>query len=44
MLSRRNFIKINGVTTAGISMGLRPAWFATAAADFEIKRPKLGRP
>ena len=39
MLSRRNFIKINGVTTAGIGMGLRPAWFAESA--FETHRPPL---
>jgi meiotically up-regulated gene 157 (Mug157) protein len=38
MLSRRNFIKINGVTTAGIGMGLRPAWFA--AKTYETNRPK----
>ena len=40
MLSRRDFIKINGVTTAGIGLGLKPAWFASAA-EFESKRPKL---
>jgi len=39
MLSRRNFIKINGVTTAGLSIGLKPAWFTGVA--FESKRPKL---
>ncbi len=39
MLSRRNFIKINGVTTAGLSLGFRPAWFTGAA--FESKRPPL---
>ena len=27
MLTRRNFIKINGITTAGIGMGLKPDWF-----------------
>eukprot|EP01037_Dinobryon_pediforme_P003746 gene3746-3792_t len=27
MLSRRDFIKINGVTTAGLSVGMRPDWF-----------------
>ncbi|WP_259071038.1 glycoside hydrolase family 125 protein [Mucilaginibacter sp. X4EP1] len=39
MLSRRDFIKINGVTTAGLGLGLRPAWFAGAA--FESNRPPL---
>ncbi|MBV8390138.1 MAG: glycoside hydrolase family 125 protein, partial [Mucilaginibacter sp.] len=27
MLTRRDFIKINGITTAGIGMGLKPDWF-----------------
>jgi meiotically up-regulated gene 157 (Mug157) protein len=39
MLSRRNFIKINGVTTAGLSLGFRPAWVNGIA--FESNRPKL---
>jgi meiotically up-regulated gene 157 (Mug157) protein len=40
MLSRRDFIKINGVTTAGLGLGLRPAsWFKGAA--FESHRPPL---
>jgi meiotically up-regulated gene 157 (Mug157) protein len=39
MISRRNFIKINGVTTAGIGFGLKPAWFTGSA--FESHRPKL---
>ncbi|MDB5016865.1 MAG: hypothetical protein JWQ84_1697 [Mucilaginibacter sp.] len=39
MLSRRNFIKINGVTTAGLSLGIRPDWFTTMA--FESKRPPV---
>ena len=38
MLSRRNFIKINGITTAGLGLGLRPAWFLNT---YESKRPKL---
>jgi meiotically up-regulated gene 157 (Mug157) protein len=38
MISRRDFIKINGVTTAGLSLGLKPAWFAEMA--FESHRPK----
>ncbi|TWJ04337.1 hypothetical protein JN11_00045 [Mucilaginibacter frigoritolerans] len=39
MLSRRDFIKINGVTTAGLGLGLRPAWFTGMA--FESNRPPL---
>ena len=39
MLTRRDFIKINGITTAGIGMGLTPAWFNTKT--FESKRPPL---
>lgn len=39
MLSRRDFIKINGVTTAGLGIGLRPKWFADAS--FESHRPPL---
>ena len=41
MLSRRDFIKINGVTTAGLGVGLRPKWFK--AASFESKRPPLAQ-
>jgi len=37
MLSRRDFIKINGVTTAGLSLGLTPRWFKSN--PFESKRP-----
>jgi meiotically up-regulated gene 157 (Mug157) protein len=37
MLDRRNFIKINSITTAGLGMGLKPAWFAN---NFESRRPK----
>ncbi|MGZ3835026.1 MAG: glycoside hydrolase family 125 protein, partial [Mucilaginibacter sp.] len=37
MLTRRNFIKLNTITTAGIGVGLRPSWF-TDAARFESKR------
>ncbi|HVW97950.1 MAG TPA: glycoside hydrolase family 125 protein [Mucilaginibacter sp.] len=40
MLSRRDFIKINGVTTAGLGLGLRPDWFG-AVTSFESKRPPL---
>jgi meiotically up-regulated gene 157 (Mug157) protein len=39
MLSRRDFIKINGLTTAGIGMGLKPAWFSVNS--YESKRPAL---
>jgi len=41
MISRRNFIKINGITTAGISMGLKPALFTGNMPKFESNRPKL---
>jgi meiotically up-regulated gene 157 (Mug157) protein len=41
MITRRNFIKVNGITTAGIGMGLRPGWFANKLAEFESLRPKL---
>jgi len=37
MLTRRDFIKINGVTTAGIGLGLRPNW--APANTFESHRP-----
>jgi meiotically up-regulated gene 157 (Mug157) protein len=37
MLTRRDFIKINGVTTAGIGLGLRPNW--SMMNTFESKRP-----
>ena len=39
MLSRRDFIKINGVTAAGLSAGLKPSWFTGLA--FESHRPAL---
>lgn len=41
MISRRNFIKINGITTAGISLGLKPVLFAANNNQFISKRPKL---
>ena len=41
MISRRHFIKINGITTAGISMGLRPVLFTGNMPKFESHRPKL---
>jgi meiotically up-regulated gene 157 (Mug157) protein len=37
MLTRRNFIKINGITTAGLSAGLKPIWFTSPT--FESHRP-----
>ena len=39
MISRRNFIKINGITAAGLGLGIRPAWADTAT--FESHRPPL---
>src|ERR1700753_2454770 len=39
-MQRRNFIKLNTVTTAGLGLGLRPIWF-TNPANFESRRPKL---
>ena len=41
MLSRRSFIKINGVTTAGLGLGLKPQWFKKP--PFESKRPPLSQ-
>src|ERR1700749_2335402 len=40
MISRRHFIKINGITTAGIGMGLRPVLFTNNTPKFESNRPK----
>jgi len=37
MLTRRDFIKINGVTTAGIGLGLRPNW--SPLNTYESHRP-----
>jgi len=37
MITRRDFIKINGITTAGIGLGLKPAWFADGS-KFESRR------
>src|ERR1700744_5170329 len=39
MLSRRDFIRINGVTAAGLGMGLRPPLFS--ASDYTSRRPAL---
>ena len=41
MLTRRNFIKINGVATAGIGLGLTPKWYSSSMPAFESHRPKL---
>jgi len=41
MISRRHFIKLNGVTTAGLGMGLKPSWFTGKPAQFISNRPKL---
>lgn len=38
MLNRRDFIKINGLTTAGIGLGLRPVHLF--AENYESKRPQ----
>jgi len=40
MTTRRNFIKINGITALGISTGLKPKWFS-GPIQFESHRPKL---
>ncbi|HVV56002.1 MAG TPA: glycoside hydrolase family 125 protein, partial [Mucilaginibacter sp.] len=42
MLNRRDFIKLNTVTTAGIGIGLRPSWFDLQQTKFESKRIKPG--
>lgn len=39
MLSRRHFIKINGITTAGIGLGLKPNLFISNPAQFINQRP-----
>jgi len=45
MLNRRDFIKLNGLTAAGIGMGLRPAWFNDDDQKYQSKRlsPNLRR-
>ncbi|MDB4901640.1 MAG: hypothetical protein JWQ63_921 [Mucilaginibacter sp.] len=40
MLTRRRFIELNGITTAGIGMGLKPSWFVNDLKQFETHRPK----
>jgi meiotically up-regulated gene 157 (Mug157) protein len=43
MITRRHFIKINSVATAGLGLGVVPAtsWLGKAAPVFESHRPKL---
>ncbi len=41
MTTRRDFIKVNGITAAGLSLGLRPKWFNGPAGPYESHRPKL---
>ena len=41
MTTRRDFIKVNGITAAGLSLGLRPKWFNDPAGPYESHRPKL---
>ena len=41
MVSRRSFIKINGITAAGLGLGLRPGWADNP--PFESKRPPVGQ-
>ncbi|MBB6110856.1 hypothetical protein SAMN05421821_109129 [Mucilaginibacter lappiensis] len=41
MLTRRHFIKLNGVAAAGITLGVTPSLFASTLPAFESKRPKL---
>ena len=36
MLSRRTFIKLNSITTVGLGIGLKPAWFVN---NFDSRRP-----
>ncbi|HVW15441.1 MAG TPA: glycoside hydrolase family 125 protein [Mucilaginibacter sp.] len=45
MLNRRDFIKLNAITTAGIGAGLKPSWFDEPQKRFESKRvsPNLRR-
>jgi len=40
MTTRRHFIKVNGITAAGLGVGLKPNWFTSASNKFENKRPK----
>ena len=41
MTTRRDFIKVNGITAAGLTVGLRPQWFSKPDDKFENHRPKL---
>lgn len=40
MTTRRDFIKVNGITAAGLTVGLRPKWFNPPIVKFENHRPK----
>jgi meiotically up-regulated gene 157 (Mug157) protein len=40
MTSRRHFIKLNGITAAGLSAGLKPNWFIGGPAPYVSNRPK----
>lgn len=40
MTTRRNFIKLNSITVAGIGAGLKPHWFAAKPKEFISQRPK----
>jgi meiotically up-regulated gene 157 (Mug157) protein len=42
MTTRRDFIKVNGITAAGLGIGLKPNWFGPGAVKYESQRPKLG--
>jgi len=42
MTTRRDFIKVNGITAAGLGVGLKPNWFGPVAVKYESQRPKLG--
>ncbi|MBS1524368.1 MAG: glycoside hydrolase family 125 protein [Bacteroidetes bacterium] len=42
MLNRRDFIKLNAITTAGLGAGLKPSWFDSPQKRFESKRVSPG--
>jgi meiotically up-regulated gene 157 (Mug157) protein len=41
MTTRRHFIKLNGITAAGIGVGLKPGWFKNTVGPFVSQRPRL---
>ena len=43
MLTRRHFIKLNGIATAGLTLGVTPSLFAGTLPEFESQRPKLSK-